>query len=56
MYLCNPIYKVSLDEKTLTLEQSLKCRNPECTNYEKVVETSSNPIQNVEFLGTNTTE
>jgi len=51
MGLSHPIYKVSSDDDgnpKIVLEQELRCRSKQCPNYDKVVDTIRNPINNVE--------
>lgn len=50
MRISRSTYKVSLDngEAKLFMEQELRCRSKQCPNYDKVVQTVRNPIENVE--------
>lgn len=50
MAISNSRYKAENDtsadvETKLFMVHELKCRNPQCSNYGKVVETRKNPIQ-----------
>ena len=50
MAISNSTYKVSLDNEgspKLVLEQELTCRSKKCSNYNKIVSTVRNPINNV---------
>ena len=50
MGLYHPMYKVSLvdGEPKLFLEQTYRCRNKKCSNFEKDVDIARNEITNVE--------
>lgn len=50
MRISHSTYKVSQDEDgnpRLVMEQELSCRSKQCANYNKVVQTVRNPIDNV---------